>query len=116
MARYHRLRHRADIEVVRREGRLVRHSLAWLRWRANGLDVSRFAFSASRQVGKAVTRNRSRRLLREAVGRRAPDIAAGWDCLLIARPETPQATLSDIEGALVTILKQARLFKATATR
>lgn len=114
MPRYHRLRQRADIEVVRREGRLVRHSLAWLRWHANGLDVSRFAFSASRQVGKAVMRNRSRRLLREAVGRHAPDIAAGWDCLLIARPETPLATLLEIEGTLVNIFKQARLLKATA--
>jgi ribonuclease P protein component len=113
MPRYHRLRQRADIELVRQEGRLVRHSLAWLRWRANGQAVSRFAFSASRQVGKAVTRNRARRLMREAVGHHAPDIAAGWDCLLIARPETPQATLTEIDGALVTILQQARLLKAT---
>ncbi len=114
MQRCHRLRHRVDIEAVRRQGHVARHRLARLQWQANGLAVSRFGFSASRQVGKAVARNRSRRLLREAVRLHLPEIQTGWDCLLMARTETPQATFGEAESAVLSLLKQARLLKSSA--
>ncbi|MCA9937113.1 MAG: ribonuclease P protein component [Anaerolineales bacterium] len=109
--RYH-LRHTRDIERVRRAGQSRRHPLAVLLFHANDETVSRFGFSASHHVGNAVVRNRARRLLREAVRLHLPQIQPGWDCLLIARRETPAATFAEVEAAVLQLLQRARMLKS----
>ncbi|MFN7142339.1 MAG: ribonuclease P protein component [Myxococcota bacterium] len=53
--------------------------------------VSRVGLTVSRKVGNAVTRNRVKRWLREAV-RAVPGPRAGpWDLVLIPRPEAAEA-------------------------
>lgn len=105
----YRLRRSADLSRVRQQGRSRRHSLAVLVAHPNDLDVSRFAFVASRRVGKAVQRNRARRLLREAVRHHLAEIKPGWDCLLIARQGMPTATFAEVETAVVTLFTQLHL-------
>lgn len=105
----HRLRRSADLSRVRQKGRSRRHALAVLIVHPNELDVSRFAFVASRRVGKAVRRNRARRLLREAVRLQLAEIQPGWDCLLIARHPTPEASIGDVETAVLSLFAQLRL-------
>src|SRR5262245_32480866 len=104
-----RLRRRADVERVRQAGNSWRHPLAILLVESNSLGVSRFAFIASRHVGKAVVRNRAKRLLRESVRGHLPEIAPGWDCVLIARPLLPQAALKEVDTAVTQLLQRAKL-------
>ena len=84
-----RLRNKSDFSRLRKSTQLV-HPLLILVRTPNKLDVSRFAFPASRKVGNAVKRNRGRRLLREAIRSELPNIRPGWDCLLIVRGKTTQ--------------------------
>ncbi|HRQ37214.1 MAG TPA: ribonuclease P protein component [Chloroflexota bacterium] len=105
----HRLRRPADINLVRQAGNSWRHPLLILLVRSNSLPVSRFAFVASRHVGKAVQRNRAKRLLREAVRAHLPEIQPGWDCVLIARPSLPQAAFGEVETAVTQLLQRAKL-------
>lgn len=105
----YRLRRSADLSRVRQQGRSRRHPLAVLIAHPNGLDVSRFAFVASRRVGKAVQRNRARRLLREAVRHHLTEIKPGWDCLLIARQGLPEARLAEAETAVLSLFTQLHL-------
>ncbi len=105
----HRLRRPADVERVRREGHSWRHPLVILLVHANSLDTSRFAFIASRRVGKAVRRNRARRLLRESVRLHLNEIQPGWDCVLIARSALPQASYAEVETAVLQLLARAKL-------
>jgi len=70
---------------------------------------SRFAFSASRRVGHAVSRNRAKRLLRAAVHSNLTEIESGWDCLLIAREKTAKASYVEVETAVTQLLNRARL-------
>jgi ribonuclease P protein component len=111
MQRPFRLRHPADFERLRREGRRWHHPLAVLVAGANNQPISRFAFLASRRVGKAVVRNRARRLLREAVRLKLDDIQKGWDCLFIARRETSEASFWEVEAAVGQLLDRAGLLR-----
>lgn len=112
MQKQHRLRHTSQIQQVRQHGQARRHPLAVLIFYPNELRFSRFAFSASQQVGKAVQRNRARRLLREVVRQQMPAIQLGWDCLWIARRETAMASFTEVELAVLQLLARAHLLKS----
>jgi ribonuclease P protein component len=109
MHRRHRLQGSADIRQLRQEGRRSRHPLAILFALPNGQEISRFAFSASRRVGKAVARNRAKRLLREAVRLHLDRVQPGWNCLLIAREATAGATIGEVEAAVLQLLARAHV-------
>lgn len=112
----YRLRRHADLQRVRQHGKSWHHPLAVLLVDANVLDVSRFAFVASRRVGKAVERNRAKRLFREAVRHHLSEIEVGWDCLFIARANAPDATYDEVETAVLQLLTRANLMPAKPGR
>ena len=65
----------------------------------------RVGFTCSKKVGNAVTRNRAKRRLRALAGAvLTPRARAGWDYVLVGRP---QVTVSRPWHALVDDLKQA---------
>jgi ribonuclease P protein component len=65
--------------------------------------------AAGRTVGTAVYRNRAKRLLREAMRTLIPNIAAGLDLILIARPGLVTATLEETRQALLALLQRAKI-------
>jgi len=95
--------------LLRQDGRRYHHPLLILIVRANGTSTSRFGFSAGRQVGKATVRNRAKRLMREHVRQTEDAIAAGWDCLFIARRGAGEASLGEMSLAISHVLARAHL-------
>jgi ribonuclease P protein component len=65
--------------------------------------------TAGRTVGTAVARNRAKRLLREAMRPLIPNIASGYDLILIARPGVVSATLEETRQALLMLLQRAKI-------
>ncbi|NJN55041.1 MAG: ribonuclease P protein component [Anaerolineae bacterium] len=106
-----RLRHPAEVKRVRQEGQSWRHPLLILLVQPNSLSTSRFTFVASRFVGKAVRRNRAKRLLREVVRDHLPDIQPGWDCVMIARSGLSEASYSEVDTAVYQLLHRAKLLQ-----
>lgn len=109
MERRIRLRRTSDVRRVYDEGRSWAHPLLVLVARPNGLDFSRVGVTASRRVGKAVDRNRAKRLLREAARCLYPQFGVGWDVVLIARSRILKVKEPQVEDALASLLGRAGL-------
>jgi len=73
----------------------------------NGLTWSRYGFSVSRRVGKAVARNRVKRRLREIL--RSAPVEPGWDIIFIARPKAAGAGFASLEKSVQGLLSRAGL-------
>jgi ribonuclease P protein component len=111
-----RLSWSADFDRVYREGRshATRHLVlyAFPRADANGADP-RLGVSVGRKVGGAVERNRVKRMLREAFWALAPQLPAGHDFVLVARPDAGALAREGgeqaIEGALRELVNSSGL-------
>lgn len=73
----------------------------------NGLSFSRYGFSVGRRVGKAVVRNRVKRLLRQIL--RLTPLRPGWDIIFIARPLAANANYVNLEKSVKGLLSRAQL-------
>ena len=109
MARRIRLQRTSDVRRVYDEGQSWVHPLLALVARPNGLNFSRVGVTASRRVGNAVARNRAKRLMREAARCLYPRLEAGWDVMLVARARILEVKEPQVEEALASLLKRARL-------
>ena len=108
------LRKSAQYAVVYRWGGSWANSLLVVKALPNGLALSRYGFSISRRVGKAVTRNRVKRLLRE-ISRAAP-IEVGWDVVIIARPATATIDYDSLSRAARDLLLRAALLRSVENK
>jgi len=108
------LRRATDFDRVRREGTRWRGRYCTLSVaRAPQADTpTRAGYVVSRAVGKAVKRNRARRLLREAMR-----LLPGWDIVLIAQPPIadPKTRMAHVYDELIWLLDKARLIQAPTT-
>ena len=109
MERRFRLQRSDDVRRVYDEGKAWPHPLLTLILRPNGLDRTRLGFTAGRSVGGAVRRNRAKRLMREAARRLFDQFGVGWDVMVIARPRMREVQESQVEAALASLLRRARL-------
>lgn len=71
----------------------------------------RIGITTSKKIGKAVMRNRSRRIIREAYYRIMDEIKPGYDFVFVARGKTPFVKSTDILRAMKKELKEAGVLK-----
>ena len=109
MQRKFRLTRSEDFKRVRRSGKSYAHPLVVLIVQTHDQPRVKIGVAAGRTVGTAVTRNRAKRLLREAMRPLIPNIVSGLDLILIARPGLVSATLEETRRALLNLLQRAQI-------
>ena len=111
--RVRRLTRQTDIERVQREGQAY-HAASFVMLTARADErVVRVGVVAGKRVGNAVKRNRAKRLLRAGLRSLYPNIASGWDILLLARPSILEANSMQVQAALERLLNKAHLIVAS---
>ena len=67
-------------------------------------NQARFGFTVSKKVGNAVTRNRVKRMLREAIRHHHRLIDQSMDVVFIASPRSAKSTSTELEQDVISAL------------
>ena len=103
------IRNQKDFDKLRKYGKSVGSKYVVLVYRRNNLDYTRRAFLASKKVGNAVTRNRARRLMKEAFRLYEGTVPAGYDFLFIARNTITDSKCADVKKSIEAAFKRTGL-------
>ena len=103
------LRKQRDFSRVYNRGSSRGSRYVVILYKENGLGYTRTAFVASRKVGNAVTRNRARRLMKEAYRSLEAGIAKGYDIIFVARNTIEGCTEAEVEKVMRSALRGCEL-------
>lgn len=115
-----RLKTGRDFTVIRDTGRRLVRGCLVLNWlEVSGEDGgqsiaarSRLGVITSKRIGSAVTRNRARRMMREAFRLNQGLLRCPVDLVLVARPSIATKPFASIEKDLIAILRDAKLIQS----
>lgn len=107
MAKAWALTKRAQYQKVYEFGVAKGDKIVMIKAVVNNLELSRYGFSVNKPLGKAVVRNRIKRLLKEIV--RSLPIKSGWDIVFIARRGAIEADYYQLKQSIERLLIRADL-------
>lgn len=114
MRKEHRLIDRRHFQEVYRKGRSVANAqfvVYFLKREDDG--AFRAGVSAGKKLGKAVVRNRARRLVKEALRLNAGRIAPGHDIVVVVRKAAVGLSFAETQRSLLHALRKASLLNGS---
>ncbi len=106
MKREKRLTKPEHFALVYDEGVTQKNRYLVLKARPNQLEFPRYGISVSKRVGKAVIRNRVKRILREIL--RLSPLNSGWDIILIARKAAAETDYRQLNQSVNELLSRVQ--------
>lgn len=105
------LRKKSDFSSIYKKGKSVGDRYVVLFYIKNdGRGFSKLAFLASKKVGKAVIRNRARRLMRESYRELSQCLSPEYDYIFIARNTIQGKKCQDVKKSMESAAKRAKVF------
>ena len=111
MARWTVLKSNKDFRTLYYRGKSQVHPVLVTYVRKNRLGVTRVGITTGKKIGKAVTRNRCRRVIREAYRALLPDVCPGFDLVFVARVKTASVKSTEVKKAMEKQLKAAGVLR-----
>jgi len=108
-SRSERLRRSADFDRVYSEGKRVASPALILFLGPSPAENTRLGVSVSKRIGGAVTRNRVKRLLREAFRLNKHRLKKKYDILLVARAGVRGLNFHRVEAAVLDLFRRGGL-------
>jgi ribonuclease P protein component len=110
-----RIKQRRDFARNKVEGRRLMQGCLILNWMTLPAGAtSRLGVVTSRRIGNAVTRNRARRLLREAFRLGRSHLTKPVDVVLVARQSIVGKPLATVRSDFTAALKKAKIYRETS--
>tara|TARA_B100001245_G_C22651084_1_gene319684 strand:- start:98 stop:460 length:363 start_codon:yes stop_codon:yes gene_type:complete len=105
-----RIRHRADFAHLKEQGQRLARGCLVLNWQELSAGAtSRFAVITTRKLGKAIVRNRCRRLVRECFRLHQHALRVPVEMVLIARASMVGQSYGAVEHDYLRLLHEAGL-------
>lgn len=109
MQRRLRLHLNKDFQRVKQLGEMKRHPDMMISYMPNAKEHNRYGIITNKRLGNAVKRNRTRRLIREAIRQQHPTMKQGYDIIFIARPPIVGQPLSHFQRIIHNLSRRATL-------
>ena len=107
--RYRTLCKNKEFSRVYARGKSYVHPHMVLYVAKNRLGHTRIGLTATKKVGKAVQRNRARRVMRAALSEHLAADVGGYDIILVARAQTPKLKSTQVSRTLAKLMRAAGL-------
>jgi ribonuclease P protein component len=101
-----RIRKNYEFQRVYGQGKKVVSRYFVIYWIESEAPIRRLGVSASRKIGKAVQRNRAKRLAREVFRRNKYCLSPGIDLIMVTRRGLDQQSYTTIEPLFTNALKR----------
>lgn len=108
----YRLTDRSDFSKVYKYGKSTANRQFVLYVYKNAhVEHFRLGISVSKKIGKAVVRNRMRRLIKEIVRQHAPRIREHHDLVIVVRKAALDLSFDEMNRSIIHVLKRASVWK-----
>ncbi len=110
MRKEQRIKKNTDFQLVFNHGKSTanRQFVIYILKKNNQANF-RIGLSVSKKIGNAVTRNRIKRLIREAFKEIKAELPTNYDFVIIARKPTANMDFHQVKSSIIHILKLAKL-------
>lgn len=96
------LNQNSDFRRLYYRGKSRNHSYLITYARKNKLGINRIGITTSKKIGKAHSRNRAKRIIREAYRQNEHMVPLGWDFVFVARTITTTLNMNKIKPIMVS--------------
>ncbi|MGE5454428.1 MAG: ribonuclease P protein component [Methylocystaceae bacterium] len=104
-----RLRKKGEFRKIYEQGRKYYGKYLILFVIKKAAEINRYGIVASKKVGKAVVRNRSRRQIREIVRETRGNMLTGNDIILVIKSSAVGVPFADLQEDYAALCRKARL-------
>lgn len=102
--------HSRNFKKIYAKGKNILDSFIVIYYIRNNLDINRLGIVVNKKVGKAVIRNKVRRLIKENFRLIENELKTGYDIVIVSRVKASKADYYDIKNSIYKLLNKAKLF------
>ncbi len=105
--KFDKLKNTKEFSQVYKRGKSIVTKNIVMYYKKNGTEINRLGISVSKKVGKAVVRNRVKRLIKEAF-RIQENIVGGYDIIFVARVRMKFANMKIVNKEIKRLVKNLK--------